>query len=144
MLVMKCSRLLRFGSSPSVKLLKAVIGICPYCLSAFVVTPSGSKWPVRLALLFLGSRRRGRWQRQIGIEHVSPDFPFAVGLFFPNLAVLALILGAVFHRQLVGADQTRHVARFRHFHPSGFPADVRQAVEKSFPQISNASLRCDH
>src|SRR5204862_3369311 len=29
MLVMKCSRLLRFGSRPSVKLLKAVIGICP-------------------------------------------------------------------------------------------------------------------
>src|SRR5437764_8196368 len=29
MLVIKCSRLLRFGSRPSVKLLKAVIGICP-------------------------------------------------------------------------------------------------------------------
>src|SRR5712691_10731947 len=29
MLVMKCSRLLRFGSRPSVKLLKAVIGIRP-------------------------------------------------------------------------------------------------------------------
>src|SRR6266446_742367 len=29
MLVVKCSRLLRFGSRPSVKLLKAVIGMCP-------------------------------------------------------------------------------------------------------------------
>src|SRR5437899_11181469 len=29
MLVMKCSRFLRFGSRPSVKLLKAVSGMCP-------------------------------------------------------------------------------------------------------------------
>src|SRR5438874_6103023 len=65
---------------------------------------------------------RHRWQ--IGTKHVGGDFPFAVRLFFPNLAVLARILGAVFHRHLVGADQTAHLTGLRHFHASGFPTDL--------------------
>ena len=53
------------------------------------------------------------------------------------------VFGAVFHRHLVGADQISHVARLRHFRASGFPTDFRQAIEKSFPQRSNAIL-CRH
>src|SRR6266446_2377822 len=45
MLVMKCSRLLRFGSKPSVKLLKAVIGICsPIVCQLLRLLPSGSDY----------------------------------------------------------------------------------------------------
>src|SRR5438876_10786039 len=107
MLVMKCSRLLRFGSSPSVKLLKAVIGICSTIMCQVLWLPLGLKMAARLALLLFRSTRSGRScrrHRQIGTEHVDGDFPFAICLFFPNLAVLARILGPVFHRHRVGAD----------------------------------------
>src|SRR6266702_4801322 len=91
MLVMKCSRLLRFGSRPSVKLLKAVIGICPPIVCQLLwLVPSGSQMPVRLALLFLGRRWRGCWK--IGIPNIGYDFPCPVGLFFEDLDVLAAVL----------------------------------------------------
>src|SRR5437879_5546266 len=63
--------------------------VSSYFASASVITPSGSKWPVRLALLFLGSRgRRGR--RKIGIPNVSSALPRSA-LLLPNFTVLAAI-----------------------------------------------------
>src|SRR6266480_5755694 len=52
MLVMKCSRLLRFDSRPSVKLLKAVIGICPRIVCQLV-------WLLRPALDYFFSGAAG-------------------------------------------------------------------------------------
>ena len=42
---------------------------------------------------------------------------------------VAFVFGAVCHRQLVGADQKRHIARLRHFHVRGFPTNVGEAVD---------------
>src|SRR5206468_11986363 len=42
--VMKCSRLLRPGSRPSVKLLKTLIGICLLFVSQLVIPSSGSDY----------------------------------------------------------------------------------------------------
>src|SRR6266446_9258494 len=42
--------------------------MCSYCVSASVVTPVRLAMPVRLALVFLGSRWRSRWK--IGIPDI--------------------------------------------------------------------------
>ena len=101
---------------------------------------------VRLGLsLFCrsGPRRSSRRGRQIGIPDISHALPFSVGLLFPNLAVLAVIFRAVFHRHLVGAGQAGHVAGFRHFHVSRFPAYVRHSVDEAFPEITDPILARD-
>src|SRR5437588_3820407 len=87
MLVMKCSRLLRFGSRPSVKLLKAVIGICPPNVSASVATRSARNCQCGSHLFFLGRRNR-----KIGIPDVSTTLPLAVDLLFPNLEIFAAVV----------------------------------------------------
>src|SRR6266487_6958440 len=90
MLVMKCSRLLRFGLRPSVKLLKAVIGISPPIVCQLLwLPPSGSQMPVRLALLFLGSPGCGCGK--IGIPDIGTALPFSAGLLFPDLDVFAVV-----------------------------------------------------
>src|SRR5438094_5517431 len=92
MLVMKCSRLLRFGSMPSVKLLKAVIGISPPLLS-----------DVGKLLLCLRWRRCG----QVGMPNIGHDLPCPGGLFFKELDVFAAGLdrrtAGVSHCVVVGA-----------------------------------------
>src|SRR3977135_4291888 len=78
MLVTKCSRLLRFGSRTSVKLLKTVIGIGLLNRSI-----------IEVSLLFLPEWRR---HRQVGIPDISTTLPLPVGLLLPNLDVLAAVL----------------------------------------------------
>src|SRR6266513_4216298 len=142
---MKCSRLLRFGLRPSVKLLKVVIGICPpFGVSASVVTPVRLAMPVRLALLFLG--RRGRWK--IGIPNIGYDLPCSVGLLFPNLDVFAAVLDwlttGVSRRFFVGAAHAGHVAGFRYFNLGRFPTDgSARSRQHFFPGAPNCFLcRC--
>src|SRR6266446_4662098 len=93
MLVMKCSRLLRFGSRPSVKLLKAVIGI------------GLLKRSIReVSLLFFPGWHR---HRQVGIPDISTTLPLPVGLLFPNLdvfpALLARLTAGINRHFFVGA-----------------------------------------
>src|SRR5207237_6163179 len=114
-LVTKCSRLLRFGSRPSVKLLKAVIGICPPNVSASVATRSARKCPSGSDLLFLGRR-----SRKIGIPDISATLPLSVRLLFPNIEIFAAVVDRlavrIVHIQFIGATYEANVARFRHFH----------------------------
>src|SRR5438309_11662886 len=120
MLVMKCSRFLRFGSRPSVKLLKAVIGIGDDRRSAVRCQMSGKL--TSTILLFLG-----RCHRKIGIPNVSYDLPCPVSLFFKDLDVLAAVLdrltAGVSHRLFVDAADVGEVAGFRYFHLGRLPTD---------------------
>src|SRR6266567_7016783 len=76
MLVMKCSRLLRFGSSPSVKLLKAVIGICPpFVCQLLWLPPSGSKCQCGSHYFFSGVAGAAKSEFQISAPHFH--FPSA-------------------------------------------------------------------
>src|SRR6266446_2177609 len=126
MLVMKCSRLLRFGSRPSVKLLKVVIGISPPLLS-----------DVGRLLLFLKWRRCG----QVRIPDISPALPLAVGLLFPNLDVFAAILDrlttSVNRRLFVDAAHVGEISGLRYFNLGRLPTDgsarARQQIFQGAP-----------
>ncbi len=60
--------------------------------------------PTSTMLLFLG--RRGCGCRKVGIPDISTTLPIAIGLLFPNLDVLAVVLSrltaGVGHRLFVG------------------------------------------
>src|SRR6266513_1992216 len=134
MLVMKCSRLLRFASRPSVKLLKAVIGIR---------VPIGCQllWlRVRLGSLFLGSRWRGRGK--VGIPNIGFDLPCPVSLFFEDLYILAAVLdwlaAGVSHCLFVGAAHVREIAGFRYFNLGRLPTDASARTgQHLFPSAPN-------
>ena len=61
--------------------------------------------PVRLGLLFLGSRNR-----KIAIPNAGHDLPPAVGLLFPNLDVFAAVIhrlaAGIVHGQLIRATHS--------------------------------------
>src|SRR6266513_3474800 len=141
---MKCSRLLRFGLRPSVKLLKVVIGICPpFGVSASVVTPVRLAMPVRLTLLFLG--RRGRWK--IGIPNIGYDLPCPVSLFLKDFDVLAAVVdrltAGVSHRFLVAAAHVGEVSGIRYFHLGRLPTDGSSRTRQHFfPGAPNLLLCC--
>src|SRR5437660_12771096 len=110
MLVMKCSRLLRLGSRPSLKLLKAVIGICsPFVCQLRWLPQSG------IGLFLLGSCGRGC--RKIGVPNIGYDLPCSVRLFFEDLDVLAVVLhrstAGVSHRFFVVAARVGEIDGFR-------------------------------
>src|SRR4030095_11233547 len=67
----------------------------------------------------------------------SPTFPLSVRLFFPDLAILSVVLRAVLHGHVVCAGQDRQVAGFVYFNTSRFPTDIVGAIEKAFPTLSN-------
>src|SRR6266446_8110889 len=128
MLVMKCSRLLRFGSRPSLKLLKAVIGICPPLCVSFC------GYPVQLGLLFLGRRWRGCGK--VGIPNIGYDLPCPVSLFFKDLYVLAAVIdrltAGVSHRFFVGAADVGEVAGLRDFNLGRLPTDSSARTRQQF------------
>src|SRR5439155_18101432 len=135
MFVMKCSRLLRFGSRPSVKLLKAVIGIGNDRRSEVSRQMSGKL--TSTMLLFLGRRHR-----KIGIPNVSYDLPCSVGLLFPNLDVFAVVLDwlttGVSHRFFVGAAHIGEIAGLRYFNLGRFPPNgSARSHQHFFPGAPN-------
>src|ERR1700730_11322901 len=129
MLVMKCSRLLRFGSRLSVKLLKAVIGIGLFKRSI-----------IEVSLLFLPE-----WHRQVGIPDISTTLPLPVGLLFPNLDVLAAVLhrltAGISRHFFVGAAHAGEISGLRYFNLGCLPTDGRARTrEKILQDIFNHLL----
>src|SRR6266480_1776689 len=145
MLVMKCSRLLRFDSRPSVKLLKAVIGICPRIVCQLV-------WLLRPALITFSREPLAR-TLEVGIPNIGYDLPCPISLFFEDLDVLAAVLNrltvGVSHRLFVGAAHVGEIAGLGYFHLGRLPtygsAGRRQhffpGAPNSFPCRCTRSVR---
>src|SRR6266516_705277 len=87
MLVMKCLRLLRFGSRPSVKLLKAVIGICSPIVCQFLWLPlSGSQCQCGSHYFFSAGADAGRSEFQISATtfHVPSTCFLKISTYLPR------------------------------------------------------------
>src|SRR6266480_4357364 len=97
-------------------------------------------------LLFLGRRGPRCWK--IGIPNVSYDLPCPVGLLFPDLDVLAVVLdrftAGVSHRLFVGAAHVDEIAGFRYFNLGRLPTDgSARSRQHFFPGAPNRFLcRC--
>src|SRR6266576_5743575 len=134
MLVMKCSRFLRFGSRPSVKLLKAVIGIGLLKRSI-----------IEVSLLFLSEWRR---HRQVGIPDISTTRPLPIGLLLPNLDVLPAVLyrltADINRRFFLGAAYAGEISGLRYFNLGRLPANgSARARQQVFQRAPNRFLcRC--
>src|SRR5262245_47990302 len=104
---------------------------------------------MRSNLIPTGSRLFLLWnarRRKVGIPDIGCTLPFAVGLFFPNLNVFAMIIhglaAGIVDRHLVGSAEKGQVARFRYLHLGRFPTDNKTGGrEQILPTFSNRLLR---
>src|SRR5437879_3065302 len=117
------------------------------CVS-FCRYPVRLAMPVRLALLFLGRRRRRRGCGKVGIPDIGYDLPCPVRLFLKDLDVLAAVLGrltaGVSHRLFVGTAHVGEISGLRYFNLGRFPTDgSTRSRQHFFPGAPNRFLcRC--